>query len=61
VRLYVRGGRGWGVSVGIVGALVLGLLVAALWFYIALAVAAVLVLAGVAYAARAVWQRARRR
>jgi hypothetical protein len=60
VRFYFRT-RAGGVSVGIIGALVLLVLVAALWFYIALAVVAVLVLAGIAYAARAVWQRARRR
>jgi uncharacterized membrane-anchored protein len=61
VRVYVRGGSGWGVSVGLVGALVFGLLALVLWFYVALVVVAVLVLAGIGYAVTGVWRRTRRR
>ena len=43
MRIYLRGGNGWGVSVGIVGALVIGVLVATTVFWVAAVVAAVLV------------------
>jgi hypothetical protein len=60
VRFYFRT-RSGGVSVGIIGALVLLVLVAALWFYVAITVVAVLALAGIGYVARGMWQWARRR
>jgi hypothetical protein len=44
MRIYLRGGNGWGVSVGIVGALVVGVLVATTVFWVAAVAAAVLVL-----------------
>jgi hypothetical protein len=43
MRIYLCGGNGWGLSVGIVGALVIGVLVATTVFWIAAVVAAVLV------------------
>ena len=43
MRICLCGGSGWGLSVGIVGALVIGVLVATTVFWIAAVVAAVLV------------------
>jgi hypothetical protein len=60
VRFYVRGGSGWGVSVGLLGGLVLLVLVAALWFWLAVIVAAVIVLTALWLLARALiaaWRR----
>jgi hypothetical protein len=59
MRFYVRTSRSTNVSVGTVGALVLGLLVVVGSFYLALIVVAVLVLAGIAYGLRAVARRRR--
>jgi hypothetical protein len=46
MRFHVRTSENTGVSVGIVGAFVLGVLLATVWFYLALFVAAVLVVYG---------------
>jgi len=61
VKFYLRTGRGTGVSVGIVGALVLGILVATTVFWLAVIVVAILVLAGVGCAMRGLCQQLRRR
>jgi hypothetical protein len=60
MRVYVRGGRGWGVSVELLGGLALLLLVAVTWTIVAGIIVVCLLLAGIGYAARVVWQRARR-
>ena len=59
MRFYVRTSRSTSVSVGTVGALMLGLLVVVGSFYLALIVVAVLVLAGIAYGLCAVARRRR--
>jgi hypothetical protein len=59
VRVYLRGRRG-GVSVGVVGALVLGVLLAAAWFWLAVVIAAVAVVAVLGLFARALIARWRR-
>jgi hypothetical protein len=55
MRFYLRTGRG--VSVGIIGGLVLLILLAATVFWVAVIVAAVFAVAAVAYTARWVWLR----
>jgi hypothetical protein len=47
MRFYYRIGRSSGVSVGLVGGVLLLILVAAMWFYVALFAAACLLLYGV--------------
>ncbi|HEY3090670.1 MAG TPA: hypothetical protein VGJ59_21675 [Jatrophihabitantaceae bacterium] len=60
VRFYVRTGRGTGVSVGIIGAIVLGVLIAAMWALAALIIAAVFAVAAIGYLSRPAWLRRRR-
>jgi hypothetical protein len=60
LRFYFRTRTG-GVSVGVIGAVLLGIAVATVWFYVALVVVPILVLAGIGYIARGMWQWARRR
>jgi hypothetical protein len=57
VRFYLRTGQGSGVSVGIVGALILLIVMAALWFWVAAIVAAVVVLALLVRAVIAIFTR----
>jgi len=59
-RFYVRGGNGWGVSVGIIGAILIGIALATTVFWLAVIVVAILVLAGVECAMRGLWQQLRR-
>ena len=61
MRFYFRTSRSTGVSVGLVGAVVLGVLLATTVFWLAVIVAAVLVVAGMYVVARGTWQRRRRR
>jgi hypothetical protein len=44
MRIYLRGGRGWGVSVGVIGGLILLVIVATITFWAAVIVAATLII-----------------
>jgi hypothetical protein len=57
VRFYFRTSRSTGVSVGIVGAVVLGILLAATVFWVAVIVGALLIVAGACAGALWVWRR----
>ena len=58
MRLYVHG-RSGGVSVGIIGGLILLILVATTAFWVAVLVGAMLAVAGLYAGARSVWRRRR--
>lgn len=61
VRVSFRAGRNTSVSTGWVGALVVLIMLAALWFYLALIIGAVIVIAAVGMAVRAVTERRKQR
>jgi hypothetical protein len=57
MRIYLRGGRGWGVSVGVIGGLILLVIVATITFWAAAIVAATLIIWLFARAFIAAWRR----
>jgi|AmaraimetFIIA100_FD_contig_51_2882147_length_596_multi_8_in_0_out_0_2 hypothetical protein len=60
MRLYARNGPNTGVSVGLFGAFVLGVLLATTAFWLAVIGAAVLLVAGLYAGALWLWRRSRR-